>query len=167
MKTDHTLTAERLRELMRYDDGALYWRNPDANPKYARGPVGSPAGRAGRLQVHVDGVARYVHRLIWLYHHSEWPSEQVDHINGNKHDNRIENMRVLTNTQNTQNVDRNGVSFERRSEGRGRPWRARIMADGKSISLGYYATREEAHTEYLRAKRVYHSSWVTGAGQAA
>lgn len=62
MKTDHTLTAERLRELVEYRDGSLYWRNP--KPKMTLGPLGSRAGHAGRLQVHIGGVARYVHRLI-------------------------------------------------------------------------------------------------------
>lgn len=74
-------------------------------------------------------------------------------------------MRILTNAQNVQNVDRNGVSFETRKAAN--PWRARITVDGKTISLGYWATRDEAHTEYLRAKRVYHPTWVTGAGRAA
>lgn len=164
MKTDHTLTGERLRELVEYRDGGLYWRNPRTHVMIDR-PLGSRAGHAGRLQVHVDGVARYVHRLVWLYHYGDWPADQVDHINGDKHDNRIENMRVLTNGENTQNVDRNGVSFEPRKAAR--PWRARITIDGKTISLGYWATRELAHSEYLRAKRIYHPSWVTGAGRAA
>lgn len=163
MKTDHTLTAERLRELVEYRDGALYWRDPGR--KHAKGPIGTPAGHAGRLQVHIGGVARYAHRVIWLYHYGKWPTEQIDHINGDKHDNRIENMRVLTNAENARNADRNGVSFDIRKAAN--PWRARIMVEGKAISLGYWATREDAHAEYLRAKRVYHPTWVTGAGRAA
>jgi hypothetical protein len=159
MKTDHTLTAARLRELTEYRDGALYWR-----PGFGKttGPLGSRAGRNGRLQVFVDGVPRYVHRLIWLYHHDEWPEGQVDHINGDKHDNRIENLRVVTASENTQNVNRRGVSRDRRS---GR-WRARIMVDGKSINLGQFTTEAEALDEYRRAKAVYHQAWVTGVGAA-
>jgi hypothetical protein len=155
MKTDHTLTAARLRFLMRYDaDGTLHYREKDY------GPVGSRAGRKRRLQVHVDGVARYVHRLVWLYHYGEWPTGQVDHINGDHHDNRIENLREATNAQNTQNVRRRGVTFETRKVAR--PWRARIMVNGRSISLGYYATEAEALAEYRRAKAVYHPFWVVG-----
>jgi hypothetical protein len=159
MKTDHTLTAARLRELVEYRDGQLFWRDGYGR---TRGPVGSRAGRHGRQQVHIDGVARYVHRLVWLYHHGTWPDGQIDHINGDKHDHRIENLRVATNAENAQNRNMRGVTFERRQRSSGRPWRARIMVDGKSISLGYFATEAEAMTEYQRAKLVYHKSWATG-----
>jgi hypothetical protein len=161
MKTDHTLTGARLRLLTEYRDGALYWR-----PGHGRtnGPLGSRAGREGRLQVHVDGVARYVHHLVWLYHHDEWPIGQVDHINGNKHDHRIENLRVVTNSQNAQNRRIRGVTFEKRQATR--PWRARIMVDQKSISLGYFATEAEALAEYQRAKLLYHEPFATGIAAA-
>lgn len=162
MKTDHTLTATRLRELVEYRDGALYWR-----PGHGRtlGPIGSRAGRNGRLQVHIDGTARYVHRLVWLYHHGEWPDGQIDHINGDKHDHRIENLRVVSNAENTQNVLRRTGGVTRESRVRARPWRARIMVSGRSISLGYFATEHEARAEYLRAKAVYHEPWRTGLGR--
>lgn len=74
-------------------------------------------------------------------------------------------MRVLTNAENARNADRNGVSWESRKAAN--HWRARITVDGKTISLGYYASRDEARSEYLRAKAVYHPTWVTGAGRAA
>jgi HNH endonuclease len=162
MKTDHTLTADRLRELVRYEDGCLYWL-PGSQGRTS-GPLGSRAGHKHRLQVHVDGVARYVHRLIWLYHHGEWPAGQIDHINGDKHDNRIENLRVVSQSENSQNVSHRGVTFESRRSSANRPWRARIMLDGKSISLGYYATEADARAEYMRAKAVYHAAWATGVG---
>jgi hypothetical protein len=163
MKTDHTIDAETLRELVDYRDGALYWSGDDV--RKTSGPIGSRAGRLGRLQVHIGGVARYVHRLIWLHQHGEWPDGQIDHINGNPHDNRIENMRVVTPAQNSSNRRHKGISFDKRNYAR--PWRARIMLDGRSISLGYYDTEAEAMAEYQRAKRVYHQSYATGVGLQA
>jgi len=159
-KCSTPLTAHALRELVVYRDGELFWRNPVGKMK--RGALGAPAGKGGRLQAIIAGRAQYIHRLVWLYHHGEWPGEQVDHVNGVKTDNRIENLRLLSPSANAQNVNRIGVSRDRRS---GR-WRARIMVEGRSISLGSHATHEAAHAAYLRAKEMHHPSWVTGVGAA-
>lgn len=156
MKTDRDLTAARLRELLEYDPdtGVFTWRS---NGRVA----GCPTGNYGRTQITVDGVARYAARLAWLYVHDEWPAGQVDHINGDRTDHRIANLRVLTNAQNKQNTRRAyanngsgllGVHHDKRN---GR-WRARIMVDGRSRSLGYHDTPEEAHAAYLRAKAELH-----------
>lgn len=157
-----TPTARRAHELLRYGDGKLYWREP--GPKHSTGAVGTPAGVGGRLQVIVDRRSTYVHHLVWLMHHGEWPATQIDHTNGDNRDNRIENLRLVTNGQNTQNVRRRGVSFDSRKVER--PWRARIMVNGRSISLGYYDTEAEALAEYQRAKLVYHEAWATGIAAA-
>lgn len=162
------VSPERIRELFRYEDGHMYWR--EHAPKRKRGSLGCAAGdptkRGGqRLQMPVDGRMVYVHRAVWAWHHGEWPADQIDHINGNPRDNRIENLREVTPRQNVENVRRGGVTFERRKVER--PWRARIMVDGQSISLGYYDTREQAHAEYERAKLVYHPAYATGVGRAA
>lgn len=162
MKTDHTLTGARLRALTEYRNGHLYWRNPTS--RQTAGPIGWPSGHRGRLQVEIGGTARYVHRLIWLYHHDEWPAAQIDHMNGDMHDNRIENMRVVGNGENAQNRRVRGVTFERRKQAR--PWRARIMVDKRSVSLGYFDTEAEALAEYQRAKLLYHPPFATGIAAA-
>lgn len=161
MKTDHTLTAARLRELVDYrDDGTLWWRDAALRAKKPGKPLGYRAGRLGRLQASIDGVPRYVHRLIWLFHHGEWPDGQIDHINGDPHDNRIENLRVVTAAGNSRNRRHRGISFDRRKASR--PWRARIMVDGRSISLGYFDTEAEALAEYQRAKLAHHPTYASG-----
>lgn len=170
--SDH-VTPARIRELFRPGDGGLYWRNPQG--RQTKGLVGSRTGDPGkpggqRLQVQVNlghgkRTAVYVHRAVWAWHHGEWPDGQVDHINGDVNDNRIENLRVVDQRANSQNIRRSGVTFEKR--GYRRPWRARIMDNGKSINLGYYATRSEAEAEYERAKLVYHDAYRTGVGAAA
>jgi hypothetical protein len=163
MKTDHTLPVDRLRALVDYD--------PDTG-EFTRG--GKPmstwlAGQYGRIQIDIDGQLRYAARVAYAHHHGEWPRGQVDHINGDHTDNRIANLRDLTNAQNAQNRRRAksdnstgflGVSYEKRHGGR---YRARIMVDGSMISLGYYATAEEAHDAYIAAKRELHPYWVEDA----
>lgn len=167
MAAQPTLTAARLRALVRYEsDGSLHWRNP-VGTKMKRGPLGAPAGHGGRLQTPIDGKAQYIHRLVWLYHHGEWPDGQLDHIDRDKRNNRIENLRPATNAENLQNrlPSKGGVTLDKRKAMR--PWRARIMVDGRCISLGYYDTRTEAEAEYRRAKLVYHPFYAPGAACAA
>lgn len=162
MSGKHTLTPERVRELVVYRDGKLFWRNPTSNMK--RSALGAKAGHGGRLQTSIEGSAHYIHRLVWVYHHGYWPTKQIDHINGDKLDNRIENLREVTNGENAQNRKVRGVSFDHRKVER--PWRARIMVNGRSISLGYFDTEQEALNEYQRAKLVYHEPFVTGIAAA-
>jgi len=107
---------------------------------------------------------RYASRLAWFYVHGAWPDGQVDHINGDHTDNRLSNLRVLTNAQNAQNRSRArrnnstgllGVSYDKRDD----RYRARIMVDGRMVSLGYHPTAHEAHAAYLEAKAALHPAW--------
>ena len=162
MSSHSSLTAERLREVVAYDaaTGAFAWRN-------GRPIRGARAGVGGRRQVHIDGRAYYLRRLAWLYESGEWPEAQVDHINGDVDDNRIANLRIATTAENCQNRHRArvdnasglmGVSIDR--SGR---YRARIMVDGKSRSLGFHDTAEAAHAAYREAKACLHPFWAQAA----
>ena len=160
MRSKTTLTASRAAELLRYEDGHLFWRDPNGR---SPGSLGSPAGRAGRLQVWVDGRAYYVHRLVWLLHHGAWPERQIDHINGNVLDNRIENLRDATPTENSQNRQHRGTSYDSRSG----KWRARIMVNGRSTNLGAFQSEADARRAYVTAKLEVHEAWATGRGVMA
>ena len=110
----------------------------------------------GYRQVQVDGKLIYEHRVIYEMHNGPIPDGmQIDHINGVRKDNRIENLRVVTPSENQHNrKEAKGFYFHKASG----KFMARIDVDGKQIFLGRYETPVDARAAYLRAKRKYHVS---------
>lgn len=154
------LDSTRLRELLKYNarTGAFVRRHPG---------VSRPAGGINALgyhQISVDGMLYYGHRLAWLYVYGEWPAGCVDHINGDRADNRLRNLRVGTRGQNLQNMRHPkstnpylGVSLHKASK----LWHARIQVRGVVTSLGYHKTPETARAAYIAAKRRLHEFGTT------
>jgi len=105
---------------------------------------------AGYIFIGINRQRFLAHRLAWFYVYGEMPSGVIDHINRIKTDNRICNLRDVTQVENGQNnklscnnsTGANGV--RRRSDGRARPWNARVMHKGQEISIGHFKTFEEA-----------------------
>lgn len=140
-----SITIERLRELLSYDPetGALTWLKRTSNRIRVGDAAGTHNKTLGYLQVSVDGVRTYAHRLAWFYVHQEWP-EEIDHINGIRSDNRLCNLRPATKKQNCEN---RVASQKNKSGYRGvneckktHLWVARIHHNGKGRSLGYFKT---------------------------
>lgn len=160
MKTN--LTQERLRELLHYapDTGVFTWR-VDRSPRVRAGDRPASPTKAGYLRAGVDGQLHYLHRLAWLYVHGEWPAGVVDHVNGDRTDNRIENLRDVAHAVNMQNLKRARVDnktkllgvYLRKDTGR---YSANLKAPEGKRSLGCFATAEEAHVAYINAKRNMH-----------
>lgn len=157
------LLAERARHVLSYDasTGAFAWANPPRNVRVKAGNVAGSAGLNGYLYICVDRNRCLAHRLAWLYVHGEWPTQKIDHINGDKHDNRIANLRLATDRVNAQNVRKPqanntsgflGVTFCRWTN----RWLAQIQTGGKHHNLGRFDTPELAHAAYLQAKRRLH-----------
>ena len=101
------------------------------------------------------------HRLAWLLHYGEWPNGNIDHINGVRDDNRIANLRVVTNAINCQNKRRplpsNKTGFLGVSKAPGKDrWRAHVMVNRRQIRIGTFGSPEEAHAAYVAAKRRLH-----------
>lgn len=99
------------------------------------------------------------HRLAWLFAYREWPRWEVDHINGDRADNRICNLRDVTTAMNTQNQLRPTVRSKTRFMGVsfcGSRFRAAIYVNGRTKHLGRFETPEAAHEAYVTAKRELH-----------
>jgi hypothetical protein len=164
----NTVTADRLRYLLTYEPvtGVFIRR-----VQLGRWKVGTVAGGVhpdGHRYIKIDGRLYAAHRLAWLYVHGEWPTQQIDHRNGQPDDNRLANLRLATNAENQHNVSSPranntsghlGVTHHRRDG-----WRARITIAGRRRWLGAFPTAEEASARYLEAKRELHPFWASGRG---
>lgn len=154
------LTAQRLRDLLHYDPETGCFTRRIAH-------YGSPAGarvgsrhNEGYIRLHVDGRSYLCHRLAWLYVTGAWPTHDIDHLNGNRSDNRFANLRGVTRAVNLQNQrlvrsNNKHSSLLGAFKKRGR-WESKIRVDGAYRHLGVFDTPEEAHAAYVAAKRRLH-----------
>lgn len=118
---------------------------------------------AGYVQVNIAGTVLKGHRIAWAIHYGKWPDGPIDHLNGIRCDNRIENLRSVTHQVNCQNM-RNGSCKNQTGYigvhvGRGdssKRYRAKIQFNGKQIHLGGFPTPELAHAAYVAEKRKLH-----------
>lgn len=154
------LTADRLRELLHYDPdtGVFRWAKKHAR-KIIAGQVAGTFGTERRRNIKIDGYVYKESRLAWLYVHGKWPENVIDHINGDPSDNRIVNLRDVTQSGNTQNQRKPGIKNTTGYLGvmrRGNLFQARIKAGGKLRYLGHYESPELAHAAYIKAKRELH-----------
>lgn len=116
----------------------------------------------GYLRGSYKGVALAAHRVAWALHHGVWPADQIDHIDGDGCNNRISNLRDVTNLENSKNLGRSkikvgpdsgvdGVYWHKQSG----KWMARLKSNGKWIYLGTYADLDEAIAIRRRAEEAY------------
>lgn len=165
MNKQLNLAIDRLRYLLAYD--ALTGQFTYKVPRGHRRKVGDSAGgkdASGYLVVVIDDVKFKAHRLAWFYAYGTWPEGQLDHINGNKLDNCLANLREVsprTNTENKRCAPRNSstrlLGVHKSNNTSDKKWKAAIRVFGKIKHLGYFYTPEEAHEAYLRAKRLWHA----------
>lgn len=156
------MRVEYLKSILDYNSytGTFVWKVY----KSSRAVIGSIAGTFnpdGYLIIKIDGKNYRSHHLAWLYTHGIWPSDILDHINGERADNRIINLREATIQLNAQN-QRNpvitnkcgliGVRF-RKDAGK---FTAQIKLNGKTKHIGYFTDKNDAHAAYILAKRELH-----------
>jgi hypothetical protein len=143
------LTYELAHQHFEYDpeDGELRRKISQSNNVKVGDPVGS--FNHGYIRFGFDGQQYYVHRVIWLMHYGEWPSEFIDHIDGNRANNLISNLRDVTRQQNNANnggwsygsTEHPNVSYR---EGRAKPYCVRYYSHKELVHSSYHATLDEA-----------------------
>jgi hypothetical protein len=159
LNTDR-ITQERLKELLHYDpdSGSFTWlvdRGLNCNK-------GLEAGTKNRLykNIKVDSRQYPAHRLAWLYCFGQYPSDFLDHIDGDPTNNRISNLREVSRLENNTNKGRysrgssgyKGVSYAKLQ----RKWKAQIQAKGEKIYLGLFnCPREAAHAYNVAAVQLH------------
>lgn len=153
-KTD-SITAEQARAVLAYDA---------ETGKFFRADL---QRHTGTINVYGYVVISFLgwkavpaHRLAWLMHYGHWPTVNIDHINGDRSDNRISNLRDVSQSVNMQNLKEAksnnksgllGVSWSKASQ----KWTARIKIDRRYMHLGLFETKDAAFTAYLAAKRLH------------
>jgi hypothetical protein len=160
------LTAERLRELLSYDPltGDFRWLVATSFRRDVGRIAGHINSRGGKV-IRADRVLYQAHRLAFLYMTGKFPALDVDHADGNPSNNRWENLREASMSENIANSRRpshnrsgfKGVSWDKTT------WRARIGINGQDISLGSFKTPEEAHAAYIVAAVKYFGEFARAA----
>lgn len=165
-----TVSIEELKDSAIYNQetGLFTWRQrPDRtdgwNRNYAGKIVTSCSGNGYRT-IRIGGSVVLQHRAAWAYVYGAWPNKNIDHINGAKDDNRIENLREATQLQNVFNfgVKKHnssgfkGVTWQKHAN----KWKAMMRISGKQRHLGYFKTKEEAAAAYAEAAKRYHGEFA-------
>ena len=172
-------SQERLRELFDYESntGNLIWKvRPEShfknqrgcnifNAMYANKVAGSINKATGYRYISIDNVNYLAHRLTYAYVHGACPfDKQIDHRDGDRLNNRIENLRVCSSSENRHNRGKHctnttgfkGVSWQKRCQ----KFTAAIFINGKRKHLGYFTTAEQAAATYKSAAIVLHGEFA-------
>ena len=159
---EQRLTAEYLMDKLDYnpETGIFIWKKPASN-NIKPGTIAGTINH-GYVSIKLDKVHYLAHRLAWLYYYKEWPKGEnyyIDHINGDRADNRIINLRLVTKSYNSKNrgAQQNnttgiiGVTFTKLYN----RWTARINVNGERIVLGHFKKFEDAIKARKEAEKKY------------
>jgi hypothetical protein len=149
-----------LRQLFNYnpETGELSWKIKRG--KCFPGKVITCRNDKGYVLVRLNDRNYRVHRIIWAMVYDKWPEFEIDHINGIRDDNKIDNLREATRAQNMKNLVTpvtnktgfKGVSWHKAAQ----KWQAHIRADGINYYLGIFDNPEDAHKAYVEASQKMH-----------
>lgn len=151
------ICVQDLRNHFRYEDGNLVRKDS----KRVQKPAGSHKGEY-RVTL-FNGKTYKTHRLIFLYHHGYLP-EQIDHIDGDKHNNRIDNLRPCSASENSMNIS---IRSDSKSKAKGvvwepdrQSWRVRVCVNSKTVYSARFKELESAKTAAINARNRYHGEYA-------
>ena len=178
--TDKRPTAKYVRSILNYDPitGIFHWRRRPAshfrngyrarkanaarwNTRYA----GTPAGHLhdGYVRIDIDEKTYKAHHLAWLLATGNWPRKRLDHRDTNGSNNKIENLRHATHSENARNTR---IYSNNTSGIKGLSWRknrncwvARITVNYKVIVVGHFKTQEQGAAALNKARKLYHGEF--------
>lgn len=138
--------------------GRFSWRVAPAK-RFKVGQIAGSINQGGYVVIRCMGALYHAHRLAWLFERGQWPAGDIDHINGDRSDNRTANLRDVTRSVNQQNLKRarkdNGTGLLGVKRAR-KGFEARINVDGSYLHIGTFDTAAAAHAAYIAAKRQHH-----------
>lgn len=145
-------TQADIKKLFIYKRGCLIWKV--SNNKAMIGRIAGYLQSDGYTRIGINGKGYAAHILIYIYHYNHIPDgHEIDHINGERSDNRIRNLRVVTNQENKfNNHEVKGYCWHKIDK----KWQASIKLNKKSFYLGGYNTKQEARKAYMEAKATMH-----------
>ncbi len=156
------ITQQELKGTVRYHEGELLWL--DSKKGVAKGSrAGSISKAHGHRDIRIKNHLYFEHRLVWLYHNGYFPELDIDHINGDRQDNRIENLREVSRSCNLQNMKKSkanktgfpGVFYKKELD----KFQAYITVRKKRHYLGYYVTALEAALARF-TEEVWNPEWT-------
>lgn len=150
-------------DILDYNGLNLIWRESPAN-RCAAGSIAGSLTKVGYIDVEYKGRRYLAHRIIWEMHNGEIPEKiQIDHIDGNKSNNKLSNLRLATPQQNQRNrgaYANNTSGFKGVCWDKGNSkWRASYRLNHKTIYIGTYDTAEEASETYIRVTKEIHGDF--------
>lgn len=159
MAEANSLTAEEVRRHLSYnpETGEFRWLIGGKGRPGVGEIAGCKSNALGYWLIGLNYRRHWAHRLAWLMTHGRWPEHQIDHINGDRADNRISNLRAVTHAENQQNRHRSrpnkhglrGVDFDPKTG----KFRSRVVFQKVKHNLGYFDTAQAAHVAYVEAVR--------------
>ena len=158
------ITLSELKNLYDFDPGTGVFSRRISTTRAKAGSFGS-VNDQGYVVLFLNGCSVRGHRTAWFYFYGEWPKSNLDHINGNRSDNRICNLREASHQQNMKNrkirLDNScgykGVGPNKHCK----TWRARITVNGRPINIGHFKSKEEARDAYIEAAKKYHGEFAS------